>query len=572
MLCSVFGCNCNSSKNNGPGKIYFYRFPRRDTSPDRFLKWTTFCKRKQFVPGKSSMICSKHFSNEDFNESDLLREKLMPNTKVVVRLKPRVFPTIFNTQNDISLPSTSSDSNRQERMSRKREKGIVKELLKTNTIDYDTSFNYLSDENSSSEDDTNDKDSESMIDTKSLLVLFKSCNICSGKIIKLKHFVQGHLYQWSSQNKNGTRPEGNILIGASLTLSGILFTQMTIFCETLKLAFFSRTSYDKIIRNYTEPSSDKIWLAGYGQFDSPGFCAKYCTYTLMDLNSSKIIDFKPVQKGMLKGDLERKACELLLEEIVEQEIQHEFNIWHLSKSLMKRMKILDKKYPEAYLWKTSINNHLWWSSKTCKGDGLLLTQKFTSVLKHISNIREWEEDGIIQKCEHETLSEEYKNNTLWIHPDSESYNALKKILLAKDFLKDLQHAKHFVHTGRLESYHNVRLKYMPKRIHLKYSGMHMRPILAILDHNSNVNKTMIGDKMVYSKPFGCYTMKNRYTSTTNNWRAEIMQNVKEKSKISLICQNQDQLISVPKNIVSIPKLDINELRSKKYSRFFNDNN
>ncbi|XP_050064701.1 uncharacterized protein LOC114122846 [Aphis gossypii] len=640
------------------------------------------------------MICSKHFSNEDFNESDLLREKLMPDTKVVVRLKPRVVPTIFSTQNDISLASTSSDSNRQERMSRKREKEIVKELLRTSTpkkkkggndevfvdenvdvtdinsslmslsprqsyddtvndkgiqceigneiyrclgtIYYDTSFNYLSDENSSSEDDTNDKDSESMIDTsmnecfivfwESLLVLFKSCNICSGKIIKLKHFVQGaflsinticeegHLYQWSSQKKNGTRPEGNILIGASLTLSGILFNQMTVFCETLKLAFFSRTSYDKIIRNYTEPvinaiwsehkksnflelkSSDKIWLAGDGQFDSPGFCAKYCTYTLMDLNSSKIIDFKLVQKGMLKGDLERKACELLLEEIVEQgckidlfltdrhkgircdirtkfpEIQHEFDIWHLSKSLMKRMKILDKKYPDAYLWKTSINNHLWWSSKTCKGDGLLLTQKFTSVLKHINNIHEWEENGIIQKCEHETLSEEYKNNTLWIHPDSESYNALKKILLAKDFLKDLQHAKHFVHTGRLESYHNVRLKYMPKRIHLKYSGMHMRSILAILDHNSNVNKTMIGDKMVYSKSLGRYTMKNRYTSTTNNWRAEIMQNVKEKSKISLICQNQDQLISVPKNIISIPKPDINELRSKKYSRFFNDNN
>jgi len=53
-------------------------------------------------------------------------------------------------------------------------------------------------------------------------------------------------------------------------------------------------------------SADKIWLAGDGQFDSPGFCAKFCIYTLMDLNSSKIIDFKLVQKGMFKGDLEGK--------------------------------------------------------------------------------------------------------------------------------------------------------------------------------------------------------------------------------------------------------------------------
>ncbi|KAL4088766.1 hypothetical protein QTP88_023850 [Uroleucon formosanum] len=105
---------------------------------------------------------------------------------------------------------------------------------------------------------------------------------------------------------------------------------------------------------------------------------------------------------MFKGDLERKACEMLLEEIVGQdckidlfltdrhkgirydirtkfpEIQHEFDIWHLSKSVMRRMKVFDKKYPDAYLWKTSINNHLWWSSKTCKEDGLLFTQKFRS--------------------------------------------------------------------------------------------------------------------------------------------------------------------------------------------------
>lgn len=39
----------------------------------------------------------------------------------------------------------------------------------------------------------------------------------------------------------------------------------------------------------------------------------------MDLNSGKIIDFKLIQKGMFPGDLERKACEKVLEEIVEQQ-------------------------------------------------------------------------------------------------------------------------------------------------------------------------------------------------------------------------------------------------------------
>jgi hypothetical protein len=40
--------------------------------------------------------------------------------------------------------------------------------------------------------------------------------------------------------------------------------------------------------------------------------------------------------------------------------------------------------------------------------------------------------------------------------------ALQKIILDKTFLKDLQPAKNYVHTGALESYHNLRLKYAPK--------------------------------------------------------------------------------------------------------------
>lgn len=42
------------------------------------------------------MICSKHFCGEDFNESDLLRMQLMPDTKGVVKFKFVVYPTIFS--------------------------------------------------------------------------------------------------------------------------------------------------------------------------------------------------------------------------------------------------------------------------------------------------------------------------------------------------------------------------------------------------------------------------------------------------------------------------------------------
>ena len=79
-------------------------------------------------------------------------------------------------------------------------------------------------------------------------------------------------------------------------------------------------------------------------------------------------------------------------------ITHEFDKWYLSKSLMKRLKTLARNYPDAFLWKSSINNHLWWSAQTCEGNGKLLVNKFISVLYHISNKHEWVEDGIRKQC------------------------------------------------------------------------------------------------------------------------------------------------------------------------------
>jgi hypothetical protein len=104
----------------------------------------------------------------------------------------------------------------------------------------------------------------------------------------------------------------------------------------------------------------------------------------MDLHSGLIIDFELLQKGVIKGELEKAACQKLLNKLITQEhcnielflsdrhkgvrfflkthypnVQHEFDVWHLSKSLMKKLKSLDKrKYPEIEAWKTSINNHL----------------------------------------------------------------------------------------------------------------------------------------------------------------------------------------------------------------------
>ena len=68
-----------------------------------------------------------------------------------------------------------------------------------------------------------------------------------------------------------------------------------------------------------------------------------------------------------------------------------------------------------------------------RGDEEKLTDKFTSILRHISNEHEWEDNGEKKRCEHEKLNVNEIRNKLWIDPESKSYYALKKIIMAKDF-------------------------------------------------------------------------------------------------------------------------------------------
>jgi len=79
----------------------------------------------------------------------------------------------------------------------------------------------------------------------------------------------------------------------------------------------------------------------------------------------------------------------------------------------------------------------------------LLVDTFISILYHISNKHGWVEGCTKKQCQHEKLAENEIRLKLWLNQDGESYHALKKIIMSKDLLKDLEHAKNFVHTGRL---------------------------------------------------------------------------------------------------------------------------
>jgi len=332
-ICSAYGC---SESDESSKRLHFYRFPNREKSPNRHKKWIDFCKRKNFKPSKTSRLCSKHFKLEDFNQSDVLREKLMPDTKVRINLNSGVIPTLRSEKidllpskrdlrvkrryytetaslipsstpeksmlvekyNGINFSDTSLDIDILEELINPNDKSVQCEIGKdiyTNLeVNDDLSFDFLSE----SSDESCSSDSEADINCSSskknnrlsltaknnfendscfivfwncLLELFTHCRQCSGKVTSKQHFIQGallsvstlcengHRLQWYSQPKVSKRPEGNILIGGALTLSGILFNQFKAFCTAIKLSMFTRPVFDKIINKYVYPVICHQW-------------------------------------------------------------------------------------------------------------------------------------------------------------------------------------------------------------------------------------------------------------------------------------------------------------------------
>ena len=62
---SAYGCLNKARKKSG---ITFHKFPSLKREAVR-KKWIFAMKRKDFQPGKDSLVCSDHFRSEDFQPS-----------------------------------------------------------------------------------------------------------------------------------------------------------------------------------------------------------------------------------------------------------------------------------------------------------------------------------------------------------------------------------------------------------------------------------------------------------------------------------------------------------------------
>ncbi|XP_018103333.1 uncharacterized protein LOC100158321 isoform X2 [Xenopus laevis] len=367
--------------------------------------------------------------------------------------------------------------------------------------------------------------------------------MCKAPISKIHKTVEGSMVVvnltcqnhhnaliWKSQPTVSNMPVGNILMSSSILLSGSSFRKVKEMYGLFGIAAISNTTFYKhqnqilfpAIDNYWKKEQQKIFkeigdeavvIAGDGQFDNPG----HCIYSLMDILSEKIVDFKVVQNGPGKtsSSLESEAFTDCMENLLANKVQvktvatdrhssvrkvlsktystveHQFDICHLCKSLSKKLKAVSKqrKCKDLVRWITPIQNHLWWCAQTCMQNADLLIEKWQSVMFHVADVHNFPRFKKYKRCMHGTISQEQRNETKWIKPSHPAHSALQKIVNDKGLLADLRQATKFCQTGQLEVYHSKCSKYRSKRFSYRMNSMHARTTLAVLSNNRNVGRS-----------------------------------------------------------------------------------
>ena len=374
-----------------------------------------------------------------------------------------------------------------------------------------------------------------------------------------------HEHKWFSQPIINGKSPGNLLIAASILYSGNTYSRIMEMMNIIHVQFFSGTTYYQHQKNVLLPTINSVYksyrqksfarclmydsnnVIGDGRCDSPGFSAKYGTYTIMSSDTNEILDFHVVHVTVAGNSsrMEKKGLEILLDKLANRnlkistlttdrhvqirsflknehpEIKHQFDIWHFGKSIKKKIALVAKRKDcqELGAWIKSVINHLWWCCATCNGDAKELKEKWVSILYHVRNQHRWEDHEIFKQCQHPKLTEKRK----WLKEGSPSFVALERIVTDKRIIGDLAYLVNFCHTGSLEVFHSVLNKYCTKRLHFSLHGMIARTQLAVMDYNSGANVEQATTKG------GSLRFKQNFSRITQSWVVKKIAGKKERT-------------------------------------------
>jgi len=159
-----------------------------------------------------------------------------------------------------------------------------------------------------------------------LAELFKECPVCCSSCETNWHIIGSfvsvtqictnceHRRTWTSQPFVANLPAGNISLSAAIYFTGGSFSKIKKFLTALRLESISEATFYSHARQFLQPTVLSLWkssqtellndicersgdvvLGGDMRADSPGHCAKFGSYTMMDLRSNRVVDIQLIQ-------------------------------------------------------------------------------------------------------------------------------------------------------------------------------------------------------------------------------------------------------------------------------------
>ena len=101
------------------------------------------------------------------------------------------------------------------------------------------------------------------------------------------------------------------------------------------------------------------------------------------------------------------------------------------------------------------------------------------MLHHICNKHQWSGNSKVHECGHAPLSRAERKATKRLKAGSPAFLALQKIVTNTRVLNALKHLTEVCHTGEMESFHSMLLKYCSTRQHFSYDGR-CKPFTSLL--------------------------------------------------------------------------------------------
>ena len=127
-------------------------------------------------------------------------------------------------------------------------------------------------------------------------------------LIVMLLYAENHETVWYSQPNLSGIAAGNIFLSAAILFTGNTFQRIKEHMDVINASFISQTTFNKIQKKYLFPIIHRMYttnrqliidnvaekgdidLLDNGRYDSPGYNAKYDTYTVLDKNSGLILD------------------------------------------------------------------------------------------------------------------------------------------------------------------------------------------------------------------------------------------------------------------------------------------